>query len=256
MASGVLPVALGEATKTITFSTNAGKTYRFTITFGSSTDTDDAEGQIIKSGGRMPSEQEILDALPSFIGKIEQVPPIYSAIKVDGKRSYDLARKGKAAELKPRIVEVNSLKLLKIRDNTAEMEMDCGKGTYVRSIARDLAEKLNTYGHVSVLRRARVGKFHEKDAILLENLENLVHIAPPLENFPKGILPVEAVLDDIPVLHLDQSKSEALRQGKSVNITDYPSQNKQTVCALYNGKLVAITNFEDGRLKPVRVFNH
>lgn len=251
MASGILPIALGEATKTVMFMSNASKTYKFTVMFGKATDTDDAEGKVIEESDKVPTHQEIEAALPAFIGKIEQIPPSYSAIKVNGKRSYDLAREGKAEELKARIIQVNYLKLLNFHGNIAEFEMDCGKGTYVRSIARDLSRKLGTCGHVTVLRRTRVGNFCEEDAILLENLEKMLHIAPPV----KGILPVEAVLDDIPVLHLNQSSSEDLRNGRFVIVKDGEIHH-QVICAMNGGKLVAIAKIEGDRLKPVRVFNH
>ena len=204
LASGVLPLAIGEATKTMQFAMNTTKTYRFTICFGNSTTTDDAEGEVLDNSEHRPSRQDILDILHDFTGEIEQIPPAYSAIKVDGKRAYALARKGETPEMTARNVYIHDLTLLDIPDvNHATLEVTCGKGTYVRSLARDIAQKLGSCGHVSYLRRTQVGNFLEKDTILLENLEKIVHSAPPSDGLSEVLLPVDAVLDDIPVLHLD-----------------------------------------------------
>ena len=173
LATGILPIAFGEATKTIPFMMDAKKTYRFTVTWGEERTTDDIEGDVIETSGIRPTQDQILKALPDFIGVIKQRPPIFSAIKIDGKRAYDLARAGEAVEMKEREVEVFDLKLLESDLQSATFEMECSKGTYVRSIGRDLARKLGTLGYISMLRRTKVGAFDESDTISLEKLEEL-----------------------------------------------------------------------------------
>lgn len=261
MASGILPVALGEATKAVQLLMNAKKTYIFTITFGSATDTDDADGKIIATTEKIPYKEKIISALPSFIGEIEQVPPTYSAIKLQGKRSYDLARKGKSPELKARTVIIYDLKLINSQSNNLyTFEMNCGKGTYVRSVARDLARKLDSLGHVSMLRRGKVGPFSEKNAISLEKLENMVHIMPPPADekiIETGVvLPVEAALDDIPVLQVSDFSAYRLKTGRSVLIEDMGTNKDGTIYVLNKNKIVAIARLEKNFVKPVRVFNH
>lgn len=256
LASGVLPIAIGEATKTIQLITDTEKSYLFTVEFGSETDTDDKEGKIIKTSDVIPSKEDIINALPYFTGEIEQTPPTYSAIKVNGKRAYKLARQGLIPELKSRKITIYKAKLVSMPEkDSAEFEITCSKGTYVRSFARDIARKMGAFGHISALRRQKVGIFSEKSAILLESLEKLVQSAAPHRNLSQWVLPVETVLDDIPVLNLNQSFSKALRNGQSIILPEKPLKNA-TVCALNKGKLVAIGRVEGDRLKPVRVFNH
>ena len=185
LASGILPIALGEATKVIPFIQDAAKTYAFTIKWGEATDTDDTEGNIIKTSPNRPKEQDILKALPDFTGEITQIPPKYSAIKIDGQRAYDLARSGADIEMKSRQVVINQLELLEARRDAADFRVNCGKGTYVRSLARDIAEKLGTYGHIIALRRESVGYFTLQSAISLEILENLINTS---ESFPKNLI--------------------------------------------------------------------
>ena len=168
MGTGVLPVAIGEATKLISFIQNKNKKYTFTVKWGESTDTDDIEGKVLERSIIRPKTDQIEKVLSSFLGKIDQIPPIYSAIKIDGKRSYHLARNNISIGHRPRKVEVHKLKLKKSFKNSADFEVICGKGTYVRSLARDIAEKLNTKGHVTKLRRHFVGNFDEKDTIFID----------------------------------------------------------------------------------------
>ncbi len=256
MATGILPIALGEATKTIQFIQNAQKTYSFTIKFGSLTDTDDAEGEIIDTTDIIPTKEALIAALPEFTGEIEQIPPIYSAIKVNGERSYKLAREGKEIELKARKITIDSLELVEFDEinNTATLEMSCEKGTYVRSLARDLAKKLGSLGHVTILRRTKVGIFNERGTILLDKLEKTVHNSASFQDLEGTLLLVEEVLDDIPVLHLDEIGNKRLRQGQLV-FTDQQF-SAETICALFEGKLVAICTPCEGNIKPVRVFRH
>ncbi len=249
-ASGLLPIALGEATKLMEYCMSGAKTYEFTAVFGEATDTDDLTGKTINKNDVIPTEEEIKKAIPAFIGKITQVPPKYSAIRINGERSYDLAREGKEVELKPREVEVHSLELLEYKDGKAAFKMVCGKGTYVRSIARDLAYKLGTYAHVAKLRRTKVGKFNEKVSISLEKLEEMVHSAP-LET-----LPIEYVLDDIPVLEIAKTNLEKIRYGQSVKLESLAPNQNERICVTSSGKLVAIGVADGGYLKPVRVFNN
>ncbi|HYM30655.1 MAG TPA: tRNA pseudouridine(55) synthase TruB [Candidatus Cybelea sp.] len=249
LATGVLPIALGEATKTMSFAVAAGKTYRFSVRWGEERSTDDAEGEVTAAHSSRPSEDAIRAALPAFIGRIEQVPPAYSAVKVDGRRAYQLARQGTVAALAARQVVVRTFVLLKVVDeHSAEFEVDCGKGTYVRALARDLGRRLGCYGHVSALRRTRVGRFREETAISLVKLADLCQFAPPFEH----LLPVETALDDIPALALTGPQAQRLRSGQAVRVLD---TGDGTICAMHAGKPVALGEVRGGEVRPVRVFN-
>ena len=257
LASGVLPVALGEATKTVPFILDASKRYRFTIRFGEATATDDAEGAVTATSPVRPFPDAIKAALAGFVGEIEQVPPIYSAIKVDGERAYDLARAGEAVELKARHVTIHEARLLGCPDaDHAEIEILCSKGTYVRSLARDLSLALGTVGHVSALRRVSHGPFREEAAIPLDKLMAFGHIAPASEAFSRHLLPLETALDDIPALALSEDDASRLRRGQGVLLRgrDAPILSGP-VLATHRGHPVALTEYCQGELKPVRVFN-
>lgn len=257
LATGVLPVALGEATKTVPFMLDARKRYRFTIRFGEATATDDAEGAVTATSPVRPSDAEIEAVLPRFRGEIAQVPPIYSAIKVDGARAYDLARAGEAVELKPRHVTVYEIRLLARPDaDHAELEILCSKGTYVRSLARDLAEALGTLGHVAALRRVAHGPFPEDAAIPLDKLMGFGHIAPASGPLEACLLPLETALDDIPAVAVSGEDASRLRQGRGVLLRgrDAPILSGP-VLAKHRGQPVALTEYSQGELKPVRVFN-
>lgn len=257
LATGILPIAFGEATKTIPFIVDARKTYEFTVTFGEARSTDDAEGEVTATSDIRPTEGDILDALPSFIGRITQVPPTYSALKIGGRRAYDLARAGEVVELKSREVDVFSLNLLSYDGDQATLRMTCGKGTYVRSLARDLAKKLGSVGYVSTLRRTRVGPFDLKLSISLDKLQELGHSAPPEE----WILPVVTVLDDILALAVTEEQARLLSHGQQLTISDPHAHGLQgkIIRAMAGPRLVALCDVEmvpDGLiLKPVRVFN-
>lgn len=257
LATGVLPVALGEATKTVPFVLDATKTYKFTIRFGQATATDDAEGVVTGESVIRPSDDEIIAALARFTGEIEQVPPAFSAIKVGGERAYDLARAGEAVELKPRRVTIYEARLLARPDpDHAELEISCSKGTYVRSLARDLARALGTCGHVSALRRTRHGPFRESQAIPLDKLLALGHIAPASGGPLEHLLPLETALDDIPALAVSGQDASRLRQGQGVLLRgrDAPILSGP-VLATHRGNPVALTGYDKGELKPLRVFN-
>lgn len=249
LASGLLPVALGEATKLCAEVTESGKTYRFTVRWGEERTTDDAEGEVAQSSPLRPSRAAIAAALPEFVGEIEQVPPVYSAIKVAGERAYDMAREGRPARLAARVVRVDRLELLAQPDaDHAEFELDCGRGTYVRSLARDLGRRLGAFGHVSALRRTRVGPFCEANAISLAQLEEFGHKGA-LET---ALLPVETALADIPALAVTGSEALRLKCGQAIRV---PSTMQGAVYAISAGRPVALAHLEGGELRPVRVFN-
>ena len=264
LATGILPIALGEATKLISFVQNKKKKYSFTIKWGEATDTDDTEGKIVKKSDFRPNKEEIQNALFSFIGKINQKPPNFSAIKVNGKRSYNLARKNISIIHKPRLIEVYEFKLKKIVNiDFAEFEVICGKGTYVRSLVRDLSEKLNTRGHVTKLRRHVVGNFNEKDTIFIDFFKEIIH-SP---TFLKKIKPIEKVLDDIPALFLTETEAMKLRQGQKIRlnslkfnnnfITEYPDYQKfEKIYTVSDKKIVALIEIDDGLVKPKRIINY
>lgn len=253
LATGILPIAFGEATKTIPFIMDAKKTYRFTVTWGEERTTDDIEGDVIETSEIRPTQDQILKALPDFIGVIKQRPPIFSAIKIDGKRAYELARAGEAVEMKEREVEVFDLKLLESDLQSATFEMECSKGTYVRSIGRDLARKLGTLGYISMLRRTKVGAFDESDTISLEKLEELVHSAP-LEEW---ILNVVTVLDDILALAVTRDQADFLKNGGFIPSRELPASNRigELYKAMHDDKIIALCELDEEFLKPVRVFN-
>jgi tRNA pseudouridine55 synthase len=259
LAEGILPIALGEATKTVPYLMDAEKTYRFTIAWGETTTTLDREGPAIATSAHRPEPGEVSDALRGFIGEIEQIPPDYSAVKVGGERAYDLAREGVSLELAPRTVVIRRAEVTDAPDRDhVEVEIDCGKGTYVRSLVRDLARSLGAEAHVSRLRRLRVGPFDEADAIGLENLEGLCHRGQALE----VLLPVETALDDIPALAVTDEDAFRLMQGRSVVLLPRQVETlkarlsaSRTVSALSRDRLVALCEMRAGRLNPTRVFH-
>jgi tRNA pseudouridine55 synthase len=260
LATGVLPIALGEATKTVPFLMDADKTYRFTIAWGVTTATFDREGEVTARSDVRPTPEAVAEALPEFVGEILQVPPAYSAIKVDGERAYDLARAGEVVELKARPVTVHGARVAGAPDaDHVEIEMDCGKGTYVRAIVRDLAAALGACGHVSALRRTRVGGFGEARAIGLENLEELGHKAQLLG----ALLPVETALDDIPALAVTDEDAFRLKQGRSIVLVPRQVEalkarlkpGARTVSAMAGESIAALCEMRAGRLEPTRVFH-
>ncbi|MBT3791960.1 MAG: tRNA pseudouridine(55) synthase TruB [Rhodospirillales bacterium] len=258
LASGVLPVALGEATKTVSYIMDGTKTYHFTILFGESRDTGDGEGKVTETSTVRPETAAIEAILGQFIGVIEQVPPKYSAIKINGKRAYDLARLGEAVEIPSRMVEIKALTLISRPDpDHVALELVCGKGTYVRSLAQDLAVALGSVGHVAELRRTQVGPFGINAAIGLDNLCTLGHSARDFEY----LHPIETVLDDIPALALTGDEAAAMRQGQSVKVFGTRDNDPTTlsdgavVCAMDGTKLVALARICSGEVHPVRVLN-
>jgi len=256
LATGVLPIALGEATKTVPFVVEGSKEYRFIVRFGVETDTDDAEGKMTESSDRRPTRAEIEAKLPDFIGEIDQVPPRYSALKVDGARAYDLARDQEDFELAPRRVSIVRLDLVDHPDQErCVLEAQCGKGTYVRALARDLGRALGSFGHVEALRRTRVGEFGEARAVSLETLERLAESGGH-EALATVLEPVETALHDVPALALSGSDADRLRRGQRVlwGGRDAPIV-EGTVYATSRGMLVALGEVSKGELLPRRIFN-
>ncbi|MGG7565839.1 tRNA pseudouridine(55) synthase TruB [Rhodovulum sp. DZ06] len=262
LATGVVAVALGEATKTVPYVTDALKAYRFTVRWGGRTSTDDLEGEVVETSDLRPTGDEIRAALPRFTGEIEQVPPAYSAIKVDGRRAYDLARAGEAVALKSRPLWVEKLELLDMPDaDHAAFELVCGKGGYVRSIARDLGDALGCLGHVTALRRIWSGPFELSDCLSWEELETLRESRDPKAR----LLPVAAGLHDLQEHRVDADAAARLRQGRDVAATaagagDDPRDetaegaDEDAVWASHDGEPVAIGTLRAGRIHPVRVF--
>jgi tRNA pseudouridine55 synthase len=257
LASGVLPLAFGEATKTVNWAMDGSKTYRFTVKWGAETSTDDLEGLVTRSTGRFPALDDIREAIPEFIGAIRQQPPSYSAIKVSGERAYDLARAGEVVELAHRTVNIESLQIENHTENQdATFIVQCGKGTYVRSIARDLGRRLGCLGHVTFLRRLAVGPFSEKDAISLEKLEALVH-RDGSENILAGILrPIETVLDGIPALAMMEAEAKRLLQGQRVLLQEGQNPSDAEVVLVTHANVpVGLFRVENRVLKAIRMFN-
>ncbi len=266
LATGILPIALGEATKTVSFLMDADKAYSFTIEWGSSTDTQDREGEVIARSDVRPAPEAVAEALKAFVGEIQQTPPVYSAVKVAGERAYDLARQGETVELEPRVVRIDEARVAGAPDaDHVQIDIVCGKGTYVRALARDLAAALGACGHVSALRRTRVGPFHEARAISMENLEDLIHKSAG----SGALLPVETALDDIPALAVTTEDAFRLKQGRSIVLlprqveTLGPAltarigrqEGDRTVLATHDGQATALCEMRAGRLNPTRVFN-
>ena len=267
LATGILPIALGEATKTVPFLVEADKVYSFTITFGTTTASFDAEGEITAQSDARSTREALEALLPAYIGVVDQVPPAFSAIKVDGKRAYDLARQGVEVELKARQVQIFDLTLDQFDTETATLTLHCGKGTYVRSLARDLCVDLSVCGHVTMLRREQVGAFATKSALTLEKLTDFVHRGAAID----ALLGVETALDDIPALPVTQDEAQKLKQGRDLAllprqiglITEAQKARREagyeefpdTIQAVLNGEIQALCELRDGRLYPTRILN-
>ena len=249
LASGVLPVAFGEATKTVPFVQDGEKAYRFTVLWGSETDTDDAEGKVTQTSDARPDGAAIEALLPNFTGEIMQRPPAFSAIKVNGERAYDLARDGEIVDLAPRPINVHALRLVACEPDCAVLEAECGKGTYVRAIARDLGRALGCFGHVIALRRTRVGPFFEAESSTLAELVD----AP--DEAPDALLSVEAGLSELPCILLDSNGAARLRRGQSVILRGRDAPAEGAAYAVCSGVVIASGLVERGEFVPNRVFN-
>jgi tRNA pseudouridine55 synthase len=264
LASGILPIALGEATKTVPYVQDSIKTYNFTVTWGEQRTTDDAEGTALKSSDLRPSQAQIEALLPGFLGDIQQIPPQFSAIKVDGNRAYDLARDGEAFELKQRIVYIESLEIVDFSPEATAFRCVCGKGTYVRSLARDMGEKLGCFGYISMLERASVGPFTLENSISLDIFQNSDDKPSP----EQVLLPLQTALDDIPVLALREQEASRLKNGNSLAFFSKPDLDRMseagiewsgkepiTALTIFGKKAIALVEITGPELHPIRIFN-
>ncbi|MBL8642201.1 MAG: tRNA pseudouridine(55) synthase TruB [Alphaproteobacteria bacterium] len=264
LASGILPIALGEATKLVQYMMDDDKVYLFTVTWGEQRTTDDREGDVIATSDIRPTAEHIRAVLPEFTGTILQKPPAFSAIKVDGKRAYDLARAGEDLDLAARPVDVYELELVTQTESTATLRCVCGKGTYVRSLARDIAEKLGTKGYVSYLCRENVGPFSLADAISLDFFRETTD----KDTLESNVLPVQTVLDDIPVLAVNDTEATRLKNGQKLTFIarpdverlvkaghDIKNRDAGLMIALYHGTALAMLEVTGVEAQPVRVFN-
>lgn len=297
LASGVLPIALGEATKTVNHIQDAMKIYEFTVTWGEQRTTDDAEGDVLHSSDSRPKYQEIEDILSQFIGDIQQLPPQFSAIKVDGERAYDIARDGEHADIKPRHTFIEDLSILPqaggpaTADNTDIEVLDlpprppagghgdeamsqtsficvCGKGTYIRSLARDMGEILGCYGYISALKRTKVGVMDVNNAISLDIFEQMIDNPSQEKDLDSFILPLQTVLDDIPVLALKDQEVSLLKNGNAISFLskpdlarleaigiDWKSDDSTTALVTYDDTALAMVDVYGAKIQPIRVFN-
>ena len=262
LATGILPIALGEATKTIPYCQDHIKVYSFAACWGESRNTDDAEGEVIATSPIRPSEADIQAILPRFTGEISQIPPKFSAIKIDGARAYDLARDGEDVELAARVVYIETLEMTEFSLDLPRFRVVCGKGTYIRSLVRDMAQALGTVGYIKDLRREAVGPLTQKTAISLEKLQELADSA----RLEEALLPVETVLADIPALALNAQEAARLKNGQALTFIARPDIERldkagidwkagDTALAVLNGTPVALVDIEGANIHPVRVLN-
>ena len=252
LASGLLPIALGEATKTVPFVMDGRKIYQFTVRWGEERDTDDAEGRVDATSAARPSADDIRALLPRFSGTIAQVPPRFSAIKIDGERAYDLARDGEVVELEARPVEIHRLSLIDIPDpDHAVLSAECGKGTYVRALARDMGRILGCFGHVSALRRAGVGPFREQDGVSLDRLE-----AADAATLAGLLQPVAAGVQGLPTFSVSRADAARLARGQAVLLRGRDAPIVEGSVAIFTqGDLIALAEAGEGELRPRRIFN-
>ncbi len=275
LASGMLPIALGEATKTVPYVMDGSKIYSFTVTWGEERSTDDLEGPVTKTSDKRPAEDDILALLPNYIGTIQQTPPQFSAIKIDGERAYDLARSGETVAIPSREVEIYQLELVEINDaGQAVFEVECGKGTYVRSLARDMGRDLGCLGHIAELRRLEVAPFNEDDFVTLTELEAAWPPLPPKSDddeeaevapaeprdfsaLDEFIIDTGAALEDLVQVALSDDQAHRVRMGNPVILRgrDAPLEADE-VCANHKNRLLAIGFIEQGMFKPKRVFTY
>ncbi|WP_375452286.1 tRNA pseudouridine(55) synthase TruB [uncultured Devosia sp.] len=251
LATGILPIALGEATKAVPYVQDGSKLYRFAIKWGAATATDDAEGAVIATSEVRPSQAALEAVLPRFTGTIMQMPPIYSALKIDGERAYDLARAGEAVALAEREIRVDSMALVSHGEERSVLEVTCGKGTYVRSLARDIAEQLGTRGHVCMLHRGAVGPFNYADAVTIAMLE-----AAAGAERDALLRPVADGLAGVPQLRLNPAQAAAVRHGNAVLLTGAGAPVSLDECwASFGGTVLATGDVAFGQFQPRRVFN-
>ena len=251
-ATGILPIAFGEATKLVPFVMDGRKEYEFIVKWGEQTQTDDTEGEIIAKKNKIPTHDEIISAIPHFIGKIKQIPPMYSAIKINGQQAYKLARKGAVIDMPEREIEIYDLELLEEYPDSAKFRVECSKGTYVRTLGKDLAEFLGTLGHLLELRRTKCGIFNLNHKILLENLEKIEYV----EERRKSLLPIETSLRDIAEIAVSEEDARKLRMGQGLSAKDYDVKPSDClVAAMLHDCLIALVRIDEKKISPVRVFN-
>lgn len=261
LATGLLPVAFGAATKTVPYVMDGTKIYRFTLRFGEARDTDDADGQVTETSDARPTDEAIQAALPAFRGEIMQIPPAYSAVKIGGERAYDLAREGQAVTIAPRPARVDRFELIERPDaDTAIFHVESGKGVYMRSLARDLARAVGTVGHIAALRRLRVGPFREEHAIPLDRLLGTGDIPPPS---PDLLLPVTTALADIPALAVTAAEAIRLSQGQAISLLDLMGRVPREadpdgglLRAMAGGRLLGLCRLEAGWMQPERLIQN
>ncbi len=256
LASGILPLAFGEATKTVPYVMDGEKAYRFTVTWGVETNTDDSDGEMVNSAAERPTTAQIEAILPRFMGVILQTPPQFSALKVQGERAYDLARDGEIVPLQPREVEITALRLVDQTEDTATFEAECGKGTYVRALARDFGRLLGCFGHITALRRTRVGPFKEMEAATLDELRAAGEEGPHSPDLIAMMQPVERGLSSLTAIPIGNHDAQRLKNGQSIILRgrDAPIVLGQAYATLH-GKLIALVEGENGELKPKRAFH-
>ena len=268
LASGILPIALGEATKTVNFIQDAIKTYEFEVTWGEQRTTDDAEGEAIQTSEKRPEQGDVEKLLPEFIGEIEQTPPQFSAVKIDGERAYDIARDGEFADIKSRQVYIESLEIIEHKGDTTLFKCICGKGTYIRSIARDLGQKLGCFGYISILKRTQVGVFTLENAISLDIFLEMIDKPEQIRNSDDFLHPLQTVLGDIPALALRCEEKVRLKNGNELTFLSKPDLERLDNAGINwkaDDPTIALATFEDtaiamieiygAKIQPVRVFN-
>ena len=259
MATGILPVAFGEATKTVSHIMDGSKSYRFTLRWGAETNTDDADGEMVKENNFRPDRATVKDVLTRFVGRIEQVPPQFSAVKINGVRAYKLARANRTVALNAREIDIHEIRIISAPDaDHTEFAVISGKGAYMRALARDIARAAGGFGHISALRRTAVGPFDAEDAISLDELGSFSQIAAREQK----LLPVETALDDIPALAVTESEAVRLKNGQPVSLLRKADlkriaelDNGDTVLAKTRTKPVALVRYAAGAVKPFRVLN-
>lgn len=252
-ATGVLPIAFGEATKLVPFVTDGDKEYEFIVKWGEQTSTDDTEGEVIARADKIPTHDEILAILPQFIGKITQIPPMYSAIKINGQQAYKLARKGQLVEMPARQVEIYDLQLMEEYADSAKFKVNCSKGTYVRTLGKNMAEKLGTVGHLIELRRTKCGNFDLESKILLDSLEKIEYVSERR----KLLLPLETSLRDIAEIAVSAEDAMKLSMGQSLSAENYDvSATEKPTAAMLHNCLIALVRIDEHKISPVRVFNN
>ena len=258
LATGVLPIALGEATKTVPYAVDGQKAYRFTVRWGTETDTDDSEGRATRESTERPTRRQIEAILPDYHGEILQTPPQYSAVKIEGERAYDLARSGEVVPLQPRPVDIDRLELVDMPDaDSSVFEAECGRGTYVRALARDMGRQLGCYGHVTALRRTRVAAFNADNAVTIAELEAAHETPDGGATLAQYLQPIELALSDLLEISVSQPDAARLARGQTVLMRgrDAPVMTGEAF-AICKGTLIALCQMEKGELVPVRVFNH